>query len=135
MAELNGTNVSAAIVPNDSQDVFATHLASYGDYNQHVETIELRDAIPVNPGYLNEDGQGSGRRSLGMTVTVGGDDPDTWSQYRLTIPLFFRMSYETKLTALADNSNWRLVENAIYSMDGGTASDKSFHPSALIPKY
>ena len=135
MADLNGTNVSAAIVPNDSRDVFATHLAAYGDYNQHVQTLVQRDAIPINPGYLNEDQKGSGRRSIGMTVTVGGDDETTWTQYRLVIPLFFRMSVESKINALADNTNWRRVDSTIYSVDGGTPLDSSLHPSVLVPHF
>ncbi len=124
MAELKGTNITAPIVPNNSRDIYATHLASYGDYNKHVETIEERNQIPVELDVLNPDGKGSGRRSLGMTVTVGGDVLEDWVQYKLQIPGFFRMTTEDKIEALANNDYWVLVAPTIYVIDGGNAAFK-----------
>lgn len=59
MAELQGTNVAASIVPFTTEDTYATHESIYGKGGWHEKaTIEDRNAIPLK------------RRSLGMAVYV-----------------------------------------------------------------
>lgn len=81
MAQIPGTNVSAPVVPNDSNDVFASHLDTYGYRGWRVvNTLAERDAITTE------------RRGFGMQVKVLETDK----------------TYELKPTSqdLADNSNW-----------------------------
>lgn len=59
MAELKGTQVAAIVVPFTDADKYATHDAEYGKGGfRSVETIALRDAIPVE------------RKTEGMIVRV-----------------------------------------------------------------
>jgi hypothetical protein len=59
MAELQGTNVAASIVPFTTEDTYPTHESTYGKGGWHEKaTIEDRNAIPLK------------RRSLGMAVYV-----------------------------------------------------------------
>lgn len=135
MSEILGTNISAGIVPNNSQDLYATHYATYGDFDKFVVDLAERDAMPIYPDTLNPDGKGSGQRSIGMTVLVGNDDPTLWARYQLQIPIFFKMTDEEKLVALADNSNWLLVQSdAIYRIDGCGGSDLDFHITEQNPR-
>ena len=59
MAEIQGTNVAASIVPFTTEDTYPTHESTYGKGGWHEKaTIDDRNAIPLK------------RRSLGMAVYV-----------------------------------------------------------------
>ncbi len=78
MSEIKGTNVIAPVVPFDTTDTHASHLAKYGQggYRTVADTTE-RDAIPA------------GRREAGMLVYVTaadtiyklGSDLTTWDEF------------------------------------------------------
>jgi hypothetical protein len=83
LASIQGTNVQAPIVPNDSNDVFASHLAHYGQGGlRTVENLSARDAITLE------------RREWLMEVNVLADG----KKYQLKPG-----------TDLADNTNWQEV--------------------------
>jgi hypothetical protein len=80
MSQLKGTNLNAPIVPNDSNDVFATHLAINGQGGlRTVQTLAERDAITLE------------RREWLMEVNVLSDS----KKYTLKPG-----------TDLTDNANW-----------------------------
>lgn len=59
MAEIQGTNVAAAVVPFTTEDTYPTHISEYGKGGWHEKlTIQDRDAISMK------------RRSIGMAVYV-----------------------------------------------------------------
>ncbi len=77
MANINGTNLAASVVPFTTEDQYATHQAKYGQGGwQEVATISDRDAITA------------ARREAGMAVYVLatnkvyilGNDLTTWTE-------------------------------------------------------
>lgn len=59
MAEIQGTNVAAAVVPFTTEDTYPTHISEYGKGGWHEKlTVQDRDAISMK------------RRTIGMAVYV-----------------------------------------------------------------
>lgn len=97
MAQIPGSNVSAPVVPNDTADVYPSHLARYGQGGWHTgaATVAGRDAIPVE------------RREWGMVVSL--PDGTKWE-----------LKQGAASQNLSDNGNWQA-----FSVSGGGSGSGS----------
>lgn len=99
MSAIQGTNLQAAVVPNDSNDVFATHLAKYGQGGlRTVQTLADRDAITAE------------RREWLMEVNV----VETNTKYTLSAG-----------EDLLDNSLWQEVVTGVKEWQAGAQKANS----------
>lgn len=113
MAQIPGTNISDKIVPNDTNDTFATHDEMYGMGGwRSVENITERDLITID------------RRKEGMIVNVldidkqfqlkGGINNSNWS----TIVIQTSGNYTSTLGGLSDVILSDLHPGQVLSTDG-----------------
>ena len=109
MANIRGTNLSAAVVPFTTDDSYATHYAKYGNGGwQEVATIADRDAITTD------------RLEQGMVVYVSSEskayvlktldlvsDPQviTWEDLKANIGLASVYTYKGQVNTIADLDN------------------------------
>ena len=110
MANINGTNVAAAIVPFTTDDVFPTHLAMYGKGgHRSVQTVANRDSIPTS------------RRELGMTVYVIDEN----KTYKLTGDINLNTGWVTNDTVAGSNTQVIFNDNGVLSGDSNFIYDKT----------
>ena len=109
MANIRGTNLSAAVVPFTTEDSYATHYAKYGNGGwREVATIAERDAITTD------------RLEQGMVVYVTSEskayilktldllsDPQiiTWEDLKANIGLASVYTYKGQVNTIADLDN------------------------------
>lgn len=109
MANIRGTNLSAAVVPFTTEDSYATHYAKYGNGGwREVATIAERDAITAD------------RLEQGMVVYVTSEskayilktldllsDPQiiTWEDLKANIGLASVYTYKGQVNTIADLDN------------------------------
>jgi len=97
-----GIPLGSSLVPGSAiQGALNANLLTGGFLT--VPTLADRNAIPVDVAEgLKLDGLSSGRRQVGMVVTVA----ETGERFELKIAGFSTLSAADKLSALADNANW-----------------------------
>lgn len=113
-----GTTVGSPLVNPGAATHYSTSGA--GGYQEVPSLFRLHQIPLSDPPQLHYDGQGSGRRRIGMKVVVTEGEPETWVTYRLQVPGYESLDIQQRLEALADNANWQPV-----SSDGGPAIDLS----------
>lgn len=100
MSKLQGTVVADAIVPLGGN---ATHYDVFGQGGfRTVATLAERDTIALD-STLDADGLSSGLRKVNMLVAVVEDG----KMYQLQVANFLTLSVSAKLSALANNTNWK----------------------------
>ena len=100
-----GTTVLDAVTTASDNGKNST-WAQQSTWDKPVRDLAERDALKVAPDRaLNAYGNGSGLRTVNMTVTLLNG-----TRYQLRIPNFATMvTAADKVNALADNANWQLV--------------------------
>lgn len=103
-----GTLLASPIVRGSSGDTYGTHhsILGVGGYME-VATVTDRNSLPVDTvNGIGYDGVSSGQRRMGMLVYVYEDD--TIYQLYVEKTTWDSLTSLGKLTALGNNSNWKV---------------------------
>jgi hypothetical protein len=126
MAFWTGTLLASPIVRGSSGDTYGTHhsILGVGGYME-VNSIAERNALPVDTvNGIGYDGISSGQRRIGMLVYVHEDD--TIYQLKISQSTWNGLINASKITALANNSNWEVFVTGEDQIQSGEKIQKEF---------
>jgi len=126
MAFWTGTLLASPIVRGSSGDTYGTHhsILGVGGYME-VNSITERNALPVDTvNGIGYDGISSGQRRLGMLIYV--HENDTIYQLKISQSTWNSLTNAGKLTALANNNNWKVFVTGEDQIESGEKIQKEF---------